>query len=131
MTFITGHRGHACRNHAPLRLSLIAHHLNGFCTGANKYQPCRFNGLGKGGIFTEKAITGMNGFSAASCSSLKNSFSQQVGLAHRARTNAYSLISKLHMRRASIGIGIDRNSSVAQLFGGANNPTGNLAAVGN
>lgn len=61
---ITGHDGHSGFLHEGAGVGFVAHCFNGGGRRADESQPCVGNGLGKGGVFRQKAITGVNGLCA-------------------------------------------------------------------
>ena len=128
---ITGDTRHASILHGDLGKPFGTHQLNGVFIGADKDNACLFACLGKGGIFGEKAVTGMHRIGAGLLAGGEQGVHVQVGGAGQGRADADRFVSQLHMTGTGIRLGIDRHGPVAQGLGGGDDPAGNLATVGN
>ena len=55
---------------------------------------------------------------------------QQIGLRRGRRTDEDLLVGLAHMQRVGVGLGIDRDRLDTHALAGANDATGDLAAIG-
>ena len=55
----------------------------------------------------------------------------QIALARRTCSNMHRFIRLPHMQRCGIGVGVDRDCADPHGAGGADDPAGDFAAVGN
>ena len=54
----------------------------------------------------------------------------QIAFARRRRADVHRLVGLAHVQRLGVGIGIDRDRADAERARGADDPAGDLAAVG-
>ena len=83
------------------------HHL--FRCGSNKGNAGRLAAAHEVGIFTEKAVTGMDGLSARLGRNRQQLIDLQVGIGCGAVTQAKGFIGQPHVQAFSVALGVDRD----------------------
>ncbi len=96
----------------------------------DEHQPGAGAMFGEIGIFRQEAIAGMDGFGTAIEGSLNDGIALQIALGGRSRTEPHRLAGPQHMGGVSVGIGIDRDRGNAEPVEAAQDPAGDLAAIG-
>ena len=87
-------------------------------------------GFGKGGVFGEEAVTGVDRLCAALAGDAENLVHHQVGAGGRAFAQAVGLVGLADVQAGGIGLGIDGDTLHVQGAQGAQDAAGNGAAVG-
>ena len=72
----------------------------------------------------------MDGIGAGLLRGLKNAGDAEVALANQRRAEAHGLVGESDVRGVLVGVGVDRDGAVAHRLGGAHDPPGDLAAIG-
>jgi hypothetical protein len=72
--------GHACRDHAALGQGLVTHGFDGRRRWADEDQARVHAGLGKGRVFTQEAVAGVNGVGAGLAGGFQQGVDAQVGV---------------------------------------------------
>ncbi len=72
----------------------------------------------------------MDGLGPAGPSRLDDALDVQIALGGRARADQPRLVGPPHVQRSAIGLGINGDGSDAELTQRANDPNGDLAAIG-
>ena len=85
---------------------------------------------GKGGVFAEEAVAGMDGLGAGGFAGGDDGIDIEVGLGGRSRAEADGLVGELHGLGEAVGIGIDGDRGDAHALERADDPHRDLAAVG-
>ena len=78
----------------------------------------------------EKAVAGMHGLGAGRAAGLDDLVDHQIALSRGRRPDQHRLVRHLDMQRVAVGLGIDGDRRDAHLPRGADDPAGDLAAVG-
>ena len=131
IALIARHTGHPGCDHRAFRTRLVAHHVDRLLRRADEDDAGIGAGLGEGGVFREEAIARMDRVGASVFRCLDDRIDQQIGFIDRCGSDADGVVGHLDMRRAGIGVGIDRDGAHAQGLGRAHHPAGDLAAIGN
>ena len=111
--------------------NLVAHCRNGGVLGADEYQPLFFHALGKGFVFGQKAVTGVNGLRTRLLGCGNDLVSHQIRLARGRRPQQHGLVGHLHVAGIAVGFGIHRHGGNAHFLGRGDDAAGDLATVGN
>ena len=72
----------------------------------------------------------MNGINIKNLSGANNRGNVQITLGRRCRPDARSLVGETHVERVAIHIAVHGDRADAHLLTGPDDPTGNLAAIG-
>ena len=86
--------------------------------------------LGEVGVLGEEAVAGMNRLHVGDLGGGDDARDVEIGLGRRGGADADRLVGQLQIRRVLVGGGIDDGRLDAQLAAGADDPQGDLAAVG-
>ena len=97
---------------------------------ADEMDVAAFANLGEVRIFGQKTVTGMYRVHVRHFRGADNAVNAQVTVRRRGLADANRLIGQLHVHRIGIRLGIDGNGADIQFLAGANNPNGNLPAIG-
>ena len=127
---IAGGDGNARFGHQFLGCVLQPHRGNAGRVWPDPDQPSVDHGLRKLGVFGQEAIARMNSVCASSLCSGDDLLAHQIALTRRGRADMYRLIRLAHMQRLRISIRIYRNCANTHGTRGADDPTGNLATIG-
>ena len=128
---IAGHDRHAMRLHQRLRRRFRAHRADGLGRRADEDEPGLGAGLGKIRILRQKAVTGMYRLGAALPRRVDDRRNLEIAVARRRRPDQPRLIRQRNMQCTRIGLGVDRDCRDSHQPRGADDPAGNLAAIGN
>ena len=99
--------------------------------GADEGDAGLFAGQGKGSVFTEKAVAGMNGLGAAAACRVENALDVQIGFSGEAFADPDGYIGVQYMAGPVVGAGVHRDRTDAHALQGADDPAGDGAAIGN
>jgi len=109
---------------------LFTHHFHDFRTWTNKSNLRGFAYFGEVGVFRKKSVSGMNGIHVGYLCGADDLRNVQVAFAAARRTDANRFIGKPDMQRIAVRFGVHRNRGYPQLLAGADDPQGNLPAIG-
>ena len=98
--------------------------------GPDPDQPGVDHRLREVGVLAEEAITGMDRLGARLLGGGNDLLADQIAFARRRRPDMHRFIGLPHMQRLGIGIRINRDRADTHLARGANDPAGDLAAIG-
>ena len=98
--------------------------------GADKYQSRLLAGPGKVRVLAEKAVSRVDGAGAAGFGRPQNVVLDEVGFIDRTGPDADRLVGQLHMGCPRVRLGVNGDRAVTLGTGGADNPAGNLTAIG-
>ncbi len=110
-------------------LDLVTHRRDGISGGADEDDAFRVQRLTEALAFGEEAVAGVDGVGTGLFARFDDLVGNQIGLGGGRRADVHGFIRHQHMRRARIGIGIDRDGLDTHLLGGAHNTTRNFATV--
>ncbi len=127
---VTGDAGNAGFNHGDFCPALAAHQVDGLGAGADEHDAGRFAGPGEPGIFRKKAVAGMDRIGPAAPGCIENRRGVEVGLLHRGRADQHGFIGHAHVQRIGVSLAEHRHGAIAQRLGGALDPAGDFATVG-
>ena len=116
--------------HGSPRGGLRSHHADHIAIRADPGETSRRDSIGKGSIFGQKAIAGVDGVTVVVSCSSQNQIAPQVGGTGRDGTEVDGLVSQGGMKGVGVGIGVDSNGSNAHLLAGADDADGDFATVG-
>ncbi len=105
----------------------VADHIRG---RADEDQPGIRTLFGKGGVFREEAITGMDGIRIGGLGGLDDPFDAEVVLAWPG-TDANRFISFHDVHGSLVGFLIDRHRANPKFLGRTHDPDGDFASIGN
>ena len=86
-------------------------------------------GFGEIGILGKKAIPGMDALRAGAAGNLDQTLDVEIAFARRRRPDRVGLVAGAHVKRRSVGLGIDRDGAHPQPLRGAGDAHRDLAAV--
>src|SRR3990167_571117 len=118
----TGYAGDASTDHGLLGRHLVTHDADGLGRGADELEATFFDALGKVGVFTQKAVAGVNRFRIGHLGRRNNGRHIEVALRRWSRANADGLFSQLDVFGFAVRLGIDHDGLDAQLATGALDP---------
>ena len=128
---MAGDGRHAGARRGALRFDLVAHRLDRRRVRPDEHDARSGERLGKGGALGQEAIARMDGLSAGPAAGVEDLVDHQVGLGGGRRADRHRLVRHVDMERAGIGIGIDGDGAEAHAPRRPDDPTGDLATVGN
>ncbi len=100
-----------------------------FGGGPMKAMPASSSACSEGSPLRQEAVAGVHGFRAGRLARVDDQLGLEVGFRRRRRPQAYGLVGHLHMRRANVGIGINRDGLDAHAPRSADHPARNLPAI--
>src|SRR5450631_961202 len=109
---------------------LIAHEPDVFRLRADEGNVMVRENLGEPRILGKESIAWMQGFGAGDFAGGKKGWNVQIGIPGGGRPDAHRFIGELHMHRMGVGRRVNRHGRDAELLGGAQNPQGDFAAIG-
>ena len=112
-----------------LGFDLVAHRGDGIRRRADEDDALGVQRLAEAFALGEEAIARMDGVGAGRLAGLDDLVGQQIGLGGGRRADMDGFIGHQHMRRAGVGIGIDRDGLDAHLLGRARDTARNFATV--
>src|SRR5690606_40027891 len=128
---VAGHHGHAAGFHQLLGAGLAAHLAHGRGARADEDQARGFHGFGEVGVFAEEAVAGVDGLRATPFRDLEDDVPAQVAVLRPRAAMRAGLVGAPGMLLSGIGLWIHGQGADTQPSAGADDPAGNLAAVGN
>ena len=108
----------------------IAHGLNALGTWTDKSHARFLNGRSESGVFTQEAITGVNGVGPRVFCGIQDALWNQVAFGSCGRANVDRLVGIACKGHVGIYIGVDGHTSYAHAAEGAHDAKCNLSAVG-
>ena len=127
---ISGRYGDARSDHQRLGGILKAHGADAGGRCADPDQPCRLDGFGELGILRQKAIARMDRGRARLLRRGENFLRDKVAFAGGGRSDAHRLVRLAHEGHSCVDVAMDCDRANAQASGGADDPAGDLAPVG-
>ncbi len=85
---------------------------------------------GEFGVLDKKAVTRMHGIAAAGVGHVQHTIGVEIALGHRRRADAHRFVGGPGVGRSLVGGGIDGHRPEPGRPAGADNPQGDLTAVG-
>ena len=125
-----GYYRYAGLDHGVLGRHLVAHQANGLGLRADKGEAGVFHLLGEIGVFRKEAVAGVDGGGTGDFSRADDRRNIQIRQRARGRADAYGLVGQAQVHQFAVGGGMHRDGLDAQLFTGAQDAQGDLAAVG-
>jgi len=130
---------HACRAREqrqprlPRRLTgphLVSHQAQHLGPWADEANLAVLADLGEVGVLREEAIPGVDGVGACDLRRGEDRRDVEVALARGRRTDAHRLVGEAHVERGGVGGGVHGDGGDPQLAASADDPEGDLPAVG-
>jgi len=122
--------GHAGFGHQFLGGVFQAHRRDAGRLRPDPDQPGIDHGLREFRVFGKEAITRMDRLRTRGLGGGNDLLTDQIGFARRRRPDMHRLVRLTHMQRLGIGIRIDCDGANAHRARSADDPTGDLAAIG-
>jgi hypothetical protein len=122
--------GHAGGDHAALGQGLVTHGFDGRRRRADEDQACVHAGLGKGRVFTQEAVAGVNGVGAGLAGGLQQGVDAQVGVRGGGSADPHGFVGQRDMGCRAVGVAEHRHGPVAEVSRRADDAAGDLAPVG-
>src|SRR5437868_73986 len=129
--FGTGQNRNAGFLHGGAGLFFFAHQANHFRRGPDELDVAGLADLGEVSVLAQQSVAGMNRVHVADFRCADNRGNIQVAFAGFRRSDADGFIGEANVQRVAVGVTVDGDGLDAQLFAGADDPQGNLAAVRN
>ena len=108
-----------------------AHRFNCRRRWSDKNDPLVGAGSSERRIFRQESIARVNRIGVGLVRGFENSLAQQVRVPGCRAANMNRLIRELHVQCIAVGVRVHRDSGYPEFPGGAYDPAGNLAAIGN
>ena len=124
---IARHDRHARRLGELLRFDLVAHRRDRVRRRPDEGDPRRGERLDEARALGQEAIARMHRLGPRRLARIDDQLGLEIGLRRRRRPDPHALVGHPHMRRARIGIGINRDRRNPHRLGGADHATGNFA----
>ena len=123
------HDRHARLPRELLRLDLVAHRRDGVGRRPDEGDARLGARFGEALPLGQEAVARVDGVRPGLLGGSQDAVGAQVALGRRRRPQPHRLVRHAHVRRALIGVGIDRHGGDPHPLGSADDPTGNLAPV--
>ena len=114
-----------------LRLDLVAHGGDRFRVGPDEHDAGRRQRLRKGRTLGEKSVARMHRLGPARSAGGNDVVDDQVALRRRRRPDGDGAVGHFHVQRVAVGVRIDGDRLDPQPASGLDDPTRDLAAIGN
>ncbi len=124
------HDRHARTDGHGARAGLAAHRRNRFRGRANERQAGVAAGAREGGVLGQEAVAWMHRLGARSARDVEDRLDVEVAAGRLVRAEVKGLMRLAHVPRGAVAVGIDRHGRQPQFAARANDPNGDLAAVG-
>ncbi len=125
----TGRGWHTRRfRHSPRR-RFITHQPHRRCAGANEGDVCLRAGSGKIGVFTQKAVAGMDRVCAATFGDTQHHLLIEIGVRRADARQWIAFVSQPNPRRVCVWLGVDGDRTHAQLAARIHNTVGDFAPI--
>jgi pyruvate carboxylase len=113
-----------------LRFDLVAHRADRLGRRADEGDAGLVERLGEALALGQEAVARVHRLGAGRLAGVDDQLGLQIGFTRGWRTQPHCFVGQLHVRRARVGIGIDRDSLDAHAPRSADHPARNLSAVG-
>ncbi|MCC2690978.1 MAG: choline dehydrogenase [Rhizobiaceae bacterium] len=130
LAVIAGDNRHAGLLHQALGRVLQPHGADGGRRGADEDQPGRRHLVDETGILRQEPVAGMDRLCPGRSRRRDDPVAAQIAVGGRRGADMDRLVGHLHMHGAPIGVGVDGDGRDAEAPGRADDPAGNLAAIG-
>ena len=130
LAFATRHHRHAGSLCGRARRRLVAHHPDRVGAWPDENEPRRGDGVNETRILGQKAIARMDRAGTGLLRGRNDRIDVQVALAGGRRSDVDGLVGKTHGEALFIGVAEDRDGAQIEFFCRADDPHGNLAAIG-
>ena len=124
------HHGHASGLRGAAGLGFVTHTANGVGAGADKNCPGGEHGFGEVGVLGQEAITRMHRVGAGGFQRADQSLDVQVAFIGAGRAEDVDFIGHARGLGVDVGFAARGHGGNPQRLGGADNPHGDLATVG-
>ena len=121
---------HAGLRHQRLGGGFGAHGADGGRGRADEGDPRGGAGFGEVRVFAQEAVARVDGVRAGAPGHVQDQVAAQVGIAGGGGTQAIRGVRHRDMQAVRIGVRIDRDGADTHAVGGAHDPAGDLAAIG-
>ena len=125
-----GDDGDAETRRGALGLDLVAHDADVLGARPDEGDLVGGEDLGEAGVLGEEAVAGVDGVGAGDLAGGEDLRDVQVGFARRRRPDADALVGEPDMHGIGVGGGMHRDRGDAEFLAGAEDPEGDLAAIG-
>ena len=125
-----GQHGHAGGGHQLLGLDLGAHRRDRGRRRADPDQPGVEHGLREVGVLGQEAVAGVDGVGAGGARGVDQQVGAQVGVGRRGAGQPDGAVGLARVRAVGVRVGVDGDGADAEVAAGAEDPAGDLAAVG-
>ena len=116
--------------HRGARGRLRAHQVDRRRRRPDPDEPCRLDGARERGVLRQEAVAGMNGCGTGTLSRVDQLLHDEVALGRRRTAERVGLVGVRDVRRAPVGVGIDRDGADSELAQRPEDADRNLATVG-
>ena len=130
IALIPRNTGNTGIDHGALCPRFIAHDFNGGIGRTDKFNTFGFASGGKGLVFREKTVTGMDAVSTRALRCIQNGIQLQIRIRYRCGTNADRLICFPYVLCIGIRFRVDSHCFQAHSLGRTHHPNGNFTAIG-
>ncbi len=113
-----------------LGFDLVAHRGDGVGRRADEGDPGLGQRLGEALALAEEAVARMHRLGAGRLAGVDDQLGLEIGFGRRRGPEPHALVGHPHMRRARVGVGINRDRLDAHAPRGADHPAGNFPAIG-
>ena len=127
---IAGNDVHARLLRELLGLDLVAHRRDRVGRRADEGDAGFLERFGEARPLRQEAVARMHGLGAGRLARVDDQLGLEVGFRRRRRAEADRFVGHAHVRRAGVGVGINRDRLDAHALRRADHAAGNLAAVG-
>ena len=125
-----GHHGNAELLGRLLGLDLVAHQADVLGLRSDEMQIVLGEDFGEAGVFRQKAVAGMHRVRAGDLAGGQQRRHVEIAVLRRRRADADAFVGKPHMHGVGVGGGMHRDGADTEFLARAQNPQGNLAAIG-
>src|SRR5262249_44040040 len=119
-----------CSTHFAPGTILLAHDFNHFGGGADEGDFGGFADLGEVGVLREETVARVDGVDVGDFGGADDLRNIEVAFAAAWRADANGFVSKAHVQRVAVRLGVDCDRRDAQLFARTDDPQGDFPAVG-
>ncbi|MNZ77104.1 hypothetical protein D3C78_956290 [compost metagenome] len=127
---VAGHQRHAGFFHQRLGRGLAAHRIDGAGWRAEEDQPGLFAGAGEASVLREETIAGVDRLRTGGLRGGEHGIGAQVAFRRLGAAEVDGDVGFFHMAGVAVGGAVHGDGGQAQGLGGAHDPAGDLAAVG-
>src|SRR5208283_5376644 len=124
------HAGNAEPDRRRFRFDLIAHEPDMLRLRPDESDVMVRKNLRESRILREEPIARMQGLGAGDFTGREKGWNVQIGIARGRRPDAHRFVGELYMHRVSVGCRMNSHGRDSEFLGGAQNPQGNFAAIG-